>query len=64
MKWIDINTQDPEGECLAVNERNDVLVGYISYNAIYKSWVCEGDMKLFDVTHFIPVKELIKIKEL
>lgn len=49
-------------EVVAVNDLNDVLVGYL-HQKPSGTWVCEADgVILYDVTHYITVKNLLKTK--
>lgn len=60
MKWISVeNHKSDLGEVLAMNNRNDCIVGYIHFDG--KSWICENEHELLeDVIYYITVKELIK----
>lgn len=61
MKWYPVDGQfKPEGEVLAKNISNDVMIGYIYYEEGYQIYICEDNYQsLKDITHFIPVSELI-----
>lgn len=59
MKWTQFDPTDfYEGEVLAINNLNDMLVGYLN-----KSAICEDNYCILTgVTHYIPSIELIELK--
>lgn len=63
IKWYNINKEfKPTGEVLAKDENNEMLLGFVNYDEEEGCYVCEeteGGYLLYNVTHFIPGKELI-----
>lgn len=71
IKWIPIDkdnlyTQEillSTQEVLAINTSHDMLVGYIEHE--HDKLLCDdGQTELHDVTHYIPVTELVKLLKL
>jgi hypothetical protein len=62
--WVSISGELPTCEVLARNERNDVLIGFLSFGnyASQGSVYCDdGTTELNKVTHYIAVVDLLKI---
>lgn len=56
MEWINVNDSLPNGECLAINDHLEMLVGHVHRDG-NGNCVCESDSEyLLHVTHWAQPK--------
>lgn len=62
IKEVDIENI-PHKEVLAFNKADQLIVGYLSYNDRTDRTLCENEEQVLDdITHYIEVEDLIKLK--
>ncbi len=57
-EWISVEERLPEREILAIDDRENYLVGMIYRSNDDKRWVCEAaGVLIYPVTHWMPLPE-------
>ena len=55
-KWISVEDRLPDRECLCINKRNDMLIGYLTRRNSEKYWCANDDHTILtEVTHWQPL---------
>jgi hypothetical protein len=55
MEWISVKDRLPKGEALCLNDRNDVIIGYLEFTA-EDHFVAENEHEILtDVTHWMEI---------
>jgi hypothetical protein len=63
MKWIKINANKlPNGEVLAINDKNDILAGWL-IKGLNNDIICDGGIILENCTHYLDFAELLKLEK-
>ena len=61
-RWIPVTEGVPDGECIAINSRKEIIIGYIVADAYSESgYLAESEYELmYDATHWMPLPEPTK----